>query len=230
MVLKRKFSFHANTPTQTKRYKKRCFNNNNNNEDDDNHEDTTSQVSNTGRHIYFMSDVTEESISKLVKIIEDKNNEFSELLKNDMVATAKPKPLYLHISSYGGDLFASFRGVDVIKRSVVPIYTIVEGCAGSGATLMSVVGAKRFITPYSYMLIHQLSSGVIGKHWDIEDEYVNCSTLMDDIYELYTENTNLTKEELKQYLIHDLWWKSDRCLNEGLVDAIYVGESEINEE
>lgn len=212
-------------------YAFKSTNRNNNNEEDTNitnkkRRPNDDDVTHSGRHIYFMCDVSEKSVESLVKVIEDKNKEFEELLKNDIVITANPKPLYLHITSYGGDLFAGFRALDAITRSKIPIYTVIEGCAASAATLMSVVGDKRFITPYSYMLIHQLSSGVIGKHWDIEDEYNNCTTLMEDIYEIYTNNTNLTKDQLRDYLSHDIWWKSEKCIQEGLVDAIYEGEEE----
>lgn len=172
--------------------------------------------------IYFRASVSESSVEKLIKLIDEKNKEFEDFIKdNDLVKNAEPNPLYLHITSYGGCLLSGFRAVDAIKRSKLPIYTIVDGHAASAATLMSVVGTKRFMTPHSYMLIHQLSSSAHGTHWNIRDEYKNNKSMMGDIYEIYVGHTKMTKEQVEDYLIHDLWWKYDKCSETGLVDELY---------
>ena len=57
-----------------------------------------------------------------------------------------------------------------IKNLKIPVISIIEGGAASSATMISVVCSHRIIYKNSYMLIHQLSSGVVGKYQDIEDE------------------------------------------------------------
>ena len=179
-------------------------------------------VSSIGNHIYFKTDINDKSVEKLIELIDTKNNNFKKLVRNKMIKSAKPNPIYLHINSPGGQIFPSFRAVDAIKRSTIPVYTVVDGYAASGATLMSVVGKKRFMTPNSYMLIHQLSSGAIGKWIEIQDDYKNCNTLMEDIYTLYLDHCSMDRKELEDYLSHDLLWKIDRCLETGLVDEPYT--------
>lgn len=179
-------------------------------------------VSCKDNRIFFKTNVTQNSVEKLIKIIEAKTRKYKKVSTHKMIKTAKPNPLYLHITSYGGDLLAGFRAVDAIKRSEIPIYTIVDGYAASAATLMSIVGKKRYMTPNSYMLIHQLSSGSNGKFWEIKDEFDNCETWMNDIYDLYIDNTKLTREQLEEHLSHDLWWKSQQCIDSGLVDDVYT--------
>lgn len=196
--------------------------------DDDSSDDEflyDNDVSSNDNKIYFKSKITENSIDKLIKIIESKNKKFEKITKNRMIKNAEPKPLYLHITSYGGDLFASFRGVDAIKRSAIPIYTVIDGYAASGATLLSVVGVKRFMTPNSYMLIHQLSAGSFGKYWELKDDFDNFETLMDDIYNIYLRHTKLNIDELKECLSHDLWFKCDLSIQYGLVDKVYEKET-----
>ncbi|ARF09519.1 Clp protease [Indivirus ILV1] len=178
-------------------------------------------VSCKDNRIFFKTEVTQNSVEKLIKIIESKIRKYKKVSSHKMIKSAKPNPLYLHITSYGGDLLAGFRAVDAIRRSEIPIYTIVDGYAASAATLMSIVGKKRYMTPNSYMLIHQLSSGAIGKFWEIRDDFENCETWMNDIYNLYLEYTSLSREELEKYLSHDLWWKVDQCIEAGLVDKPY---------
>lgn len=174
-----------------------------------------------GNHIWFNTSVTKKSTNKLVKIIHEKNIEFTEN-QNELneIATMEPKPIYLHINSYGGDLLAVMAVIDAIENSKIPIHTIVEGCAASAGTLMSVVGKHRTITKNSYMLIHQLSSGMYGKMEDLEDEMINNRVFMKRIYDIYEKYTNIKKSEIVTALKKDLWWDAETCLKKGLVDEI----------
>ena len=176
-----------------------------------------------GNHIYFQSKVCNNSVNKLITIINQKNKDFKKILKNEMVESAEPKILWLHITSYGGGLFACFRAIDTIINSKIAINTIVDGYAASAGTLMSVVGKRRYMTPSSYMLIHQLSAGAIGTFWQIKDEYTNLEMMMNDIYNIYLNHSTLNREELESYLAHDSWWKLDKCIECGLIDAVYKG-------
>lgn len=192
-------------------------------ESDDFYDDD--DVSCKDNRIFFKAAVSEKTVDKLIKIIDAKVRKYRKLASNRMIASSTPKPLYLHITSYGGDLLACFRAIDAIKRSQIPIYTVIDGYAASAATLMSIVGKKRYMTPNSYMLIHQLSSGTMGKFWEIKDDFENCETWMNDIYNFYLENTKMSKQELETHLSHDLWWKVDQCISVGLVDEIYVHDN-----
>ena len=171
-------------------------------------------------HVYFYSEVSRESIfelNMLLKEVEEENIITANKLNID------PIPIYLHINSYGGSVFAGFAAIDMIVSCKVPVYTIIEGCAASAATMMSIVGAKRYIRPNSYMLVHQLSSGCWGKMNEIEDEYENLKELMNNIKRIYTENAKIPKKELAEVLKHDLWWNPDKCMSLGLVDELWHG-------
>jgi ATP-dependent protease ClpP protease subunit len=175
-------------------------------------------------HIWFNTDVTKKSTNALVRIIYDKNLEYTLYSQSIAIcADTSPKPLYLHINSYGGDLIAVMAVVDAIVNSKIPIYTIVEGCAASAATLMSMVGSKRYITKNSYMLIHQLSSGFYGKMNEMEEEMVNNKEFMKKLENLYSQYTKMSRNKIKEALKHDLWWDSDMCIKTGLVDEVYSG-------
>lgn len=175
-------------------------------------------------HIYFRSNVNERSVNKLIMIINNYNDIFKELSKNVSIKSIEPNPIYLHITSYGGCVFSCFRAIDVIKNSKVPIYTIIDGHAASAGVLMSVVGKKKFITPSSYALIHQLSSGAIGTYREISDEFKSVDNIMKDIYKIFLKNTKMTKKEIKDYLGHDIWWNAKTCVDKTLVDEIYYGD------
>ena len=169
-------------------------------------------ISTIDNNIYFYSPITKTSCFKLEKellLINQKN--LLEGINN---------PINLHIQSNGGNLFNSIYIIDLIKNLESPVYTYIDGFAASAATLISVVGKKRFMTTNSLMLIHQLSGGMNGKFYEMEDENENINGLMDFIIKTYLENTKINKDELEQILKRDIWLNSTYCLQNGLVDEI----------
>ena len=185
------------------------------------HNDDT-EVYAESNHIYFKTDVTPDSINKLCTILRHKISEFNSLKSNNLIDNIQPKPLYLHISSYGGYLHEAFLVYDYIKNSPIPIYTIVEGYAASAGTIISVAGVKRYITPTSVMLIHQLTTGMYGKYQELDEEIQNSKQDMSRIYDLYNRECKgkMTKKQIIDELKHDKWWNADKCIKKGLCDEI----------
>ena len=179
--------------------------------------DDRNVVSTIGNRIYFYSEVTRPKILELNRSIAKLANQFktsSDLLGNT------PAPIKLHINSYGGSVFAGFAAVDYIRNSKVPVISIIDGCAASAATIMSVTAQERLMHENSFMLIHQLSSMMWGKYAELKDDMVNNDMLMEKIKGIYEEHTKIPKKELSKLLSHDLWWDAKKCLQYGLIDDI----------
>ena len=170
-------------------------------------------------HVYFHSEVSRDTIFELCNLIkeaEEENIITSHKLNID------PVPIYLHINSYGGSVYAGFMAVDVIMASKVPIYSIIEGATASAGTLISVVCNKRYIRPNAHMLIHQLSAGCWGKMSEIEDEYKHLEELMAKIKKIYMDNCSIPKKQLNELLKHDIWMDAEKCIKYGLVDEFWT--------
>ena len=129
-------------------------------------------------HVYFNDDITFDTAFALNKELRDAETK----IKTTAVALGlKPMPMFLHITSHGGSVHAAFSVVDCISQLSVEVHTVADGFVASAATLITLSGAKRFITPNAYMLIHELRSGVWGKMTSIEEEFVNLKKIMDHI-------------------------------------------------
>lgn len=178
-------------------------------------------------NLLFYGQVTDESCMQLT----------NALFALDQVSQANAlkspentvQPIELHIQSYGGSLMPSFYVCDVIKNLDTPVYTYIDGYAASAATIMSVCGKKRYITRFSKMLIHQLSTGSQGKAAEIIDGMENVNLFMENIRTIYLENSKLWLPELNGLLSRDIWLNSTRCLEYGLVDEI-IGMDKIVKE
>ena len=167
--------------------------------------------------IYFYSEVNRAknlALNKSLVTISNNLHNRGESLSVD------PGRVYLHINSFGGSVFAGLSSVDYILNCKVPVTTVIDGCAASAATLMSIVGAHRAMHRHSFMLIHQISSTMWGKFEEMKDDMKNSELLMKTIIQLDEEHTRIPRSELSKLLKHDLWWGAETCLDYGLIDEI----------
>jgi len=180
--------------------------------------DKNNVVETTNNRIYYYSEVSRQKILVLNKSLRNLNDNLlnqAQLLNLDSSAN-----IYLHVNSFGGSVFAGLSAVDYVKSCEVPVVTVVEGCAASAATLFSVVAPHRQIRNNSFMLIHQISSGMWGKYEELKDSLDNCDLFMRIIKDIYGEYTKIPKKKLNEVLKHDLWFDAETCLEYGLVDEI----------
>jgi ATP-dependent protease ClpP protease subunit len=180
-------------------------------------QEDNNRIETKSNRIYYYTEVSRgKNLELNMKIAELSG----DLIDRGRKLNVDPGRIYLHINSYGGSVFAGFSSVDYIRNSKVPITSIIDGCAASAATIMSVTANHRQINKHAYMLIHQLSSGMWGKYQEQKDTMENNDRLMKMIIEIYEEHTKIPKKELNKLLKHDLWWDADTCLKYGLVDEI----------
>lgn len=170
--------------------------------------------------IYFYSEIERENILTLNKNLREVSNTL--ISKKYIQGSDSIPPIYLHINSYGGTIFAGLSALDEIEKinDNVSVITIIDGCCASAATFLSLVGKERWINKHAYMLIHQLSSAMWGKFSEFEDEMKNLKNFMTAIKEIYVKYTNLPEKKLDEILKHDIWFNAEECIKYGMADKI----------
>lgn len=179
--------------------------------------------SNTNVHsvhnrIYFNDDITQDSISALNRELRTMDDKLSVLA---LTYQMDPPPIYLYLTTDGGEIYAAMSAIDCIKQLRCPVYTVVDGFVASAGTLLSLAGKKRFIQPNGYMLIHELRSGMWGKMTSLTEEYDNLKKIMNHLIQFYTEHTKLKEKQLEKLLIKDSIWNATECIQKGVADAVY---------
>lgn len=177
-------------------------------------------------HIFYRTEVTKNSIVELDKMIRKANENYELLKATCKIANIMPKPIYLHISSDGGNLAYGFMGYDSVRNSKIPIYTIIEGTACSAATVISIAGEKRMALENSLILVHQLSSGAYGKANELEDFNQNIKLFMKKLTDLYLNNTKIKSKDLEKLLQKDIFLNAETSIKYGIIDEIYSGDNE----
>lgn len=166
--------------------------------------------------VLFYGQVSATSCFHLQNVLSELSNELSIQEINWGI-----KPIiHLHIQSNGGELMPTFYVADFIQNMKVPVYTYIDSFAASAATLLSVVGKKRFMTKNSLVLIHQLSTQISGKYKELNTEMSNLQTIMENVKIIYLNNTFIEEEDLNKLLATDVWLNSSSALELGIVDFV----------
>jgi len=171
-----------------------------------------------GCDIYYYGEV--ETESTLEFLYEFKKLEV-DLLKKAVELPGYTPTIRVHIHSDGGDVFSGLSIMDTLKSSRVNVVTIAEGTCCSAATFILLGGGERLMGKHSFILIHQLSSGFLGKYTELRDEMKTCKKIMSKIKTLYTNETTIPKEKLSQYMKRDIYLGYDECIKYGIVHGYF---------
>jgi len=170
-------------------------------------------INKMGNKIYFYEDIDKETIIALIKEIQVLTYE----LQLQASKYGFEPHIDLHIYSPGGDAFMGLSIYDFIKQNQVPIYTYIDGNIASAATFMFLAGEKRFMSPNSTVLIHQVSTSFWGKFEDLKDEVKNTTEIMKIVRNLYSSNTMMKKKDIDAILKRELFLNYTECEKNGFI-------------
>ncbi len=185
---------------------------------------TNEEVYRENNHIYFRTDVTVENCDLLLQLVREFEDEMKTIKSDPYIneETFTPPKLYIHLTTYGGDLYASFLVYDSLKKSKHTIVTVAEGYVASAGTVMMLGGDVRQVQKSAVMMIHQLRTVIGGKFDEIEEDFKNSKMDMKRLINMYHEELGgkMTKKELQEVLTHDVWWEAPMCVKKGLCHEI----------
>ncbi|MFI4910318.1 MAG: ATP-dependent Clp protease proteolytic subunit [Sedimentisphaeraceae bacterium JB056] len=132
--------------------------------------------------------------------------------------------IHFYINSPGGSVTAGLAIYDTMRflRCKVATY-----CIGQAASMGAVLFAggesgKRFMLPNSRVLLHQpLLSGVMqGPSADLEIEAREILRLRARLYNILSEHTGKSSEQIEKDCDRNLWLEAEESLKYGLADKI----------
>lgn len=164
-------------------------------------------------------------IIKISKAIdsEEADKIIDQLLKLDTMKSNKDITLY--INSPGGSVSDGMAIYDTMQMIKSDIKTICVGrCSSMAAVLLSGgTKGKRFITPNSEIMIHEVSSFNIGKIGELKINYEHSNTLNERIIKLLAENTGKPIKQIRKDIqLKDRWFNAEEALKYGLIDKILI--------
>lgn len=178
-------------------------------------EENEGKIGRTKNSIYLTGALTEQTCWGLTESLLGYKN---QLLQNDN----RFNNINLYIQSPGGALLPTLALVDEIRTLEIPVHTYIRGYAASAATLLSIMGSKRYMYNHSLMMIHgvKLNGYVSHSLTDVKDLNDNVNLFMETIKNIYLENSNITEEQLHKFFLRDKWISASEALSYGLIDEI----------
>lgn len=172
-------------------------------------------------HVYFYSPVNADRCLALIREARLIDSQLrSEYITRGLPADFPEVPIWLHMHSPGGDVFAALSLVDQLKALGSPVHSIVEGACCSAATIISMACKKRYITPRSFMLIHQFSALMWGTYEEFKDELEMQARLMDCLVEFYEDHSSMSEKVIRERLKRDFWMTAKEAISDGFVDEL----------
>jgi ATP-dependent Clp protease protease subunit len=136
----------------------------------------------------------------------------------------QPRVLTIYINSTGGDLYAAFSLIDVMKTSVHPIRVIGVGAVMSAAFLIFTSGTKgeRYAAKNTSFMCHQFTSGMDAKYHDLKAEMKETELLNHKMVEILKTSTGLPVSKIKSKLLppSDVYLTAQETVDYGVADQI----------
>ena len=132
----------------------------------------------------------------------------------------------LYINSPGGEISSGLMIYDTINLIKSDVETISVGISASMAAIILLSGTKgkRKILPNSRVMLHDLSGEAKGKYKDIITEVQEMNKIHNKLLNIVRNNTNLTNNQIEEYLKNDFWLNSEEALKYGIVDKIITNK------
>lgn len=137
-------------------------------------------------------------------------------------------PIRIYINSPGGSVSDGLAIYDMMKHVSCPVETYCVGMAASMAAVLLMAGDKgrRYAMPNSVVMIHQPSGGCHGQASDIQIHAERILELRKTLNNIIEKSTNLTPEEITQYVERDTYIEPKKAKEWGIIDKVVGEENE----
>ena len=146
----------------------------------------------------------------------------AQLLYLDSVDSERDINLYLNTP--GGSVYAGLGIYDTMQFVKAKVATICTGLAASMGAVLLVAGERgmRAALPHSRVMIHQPLGGIQGQASDIEITAKEILKLKDELYQIISDKSGKSMEQIRQDADRDHWMTAAEALEYGMIDKVYT--------
>ena len=154
--------------------------------------------------------------------------------KMAMAHNTGQKVIPIVIDSYGGQVYSLMSMISTIKNSELPIATIVQGKAMSCGAILFSFGeeGRRFMDPNATVMIHDVSSGQLGKVEEVKAAAKESDRLNQIVYKMMAQNCGKADNyflKLVDKKKHADWFlDAEECKSHGLANHLRVPKISVN--
>jgi ATP-dependent Clp protease protease subunit len=165
---------------------------------------TSTHLDTKERQIVLMGSVDEQLVkSTCEKIFEI--NEFDNIKENE-IANYERRPIFINISTYGGQVYAGLSLYGVIENSKTKIITVARGHVMSMGLILFLAGHEKQAHKFSTFLYHEVATGIFDKLEGIKQDLKEAQRLQNLLDEIVLSKTLITKEKIDEVKKHKQDW------------------------
>ena len=138
-------------------------------------------------------------------------------------STDSERDINLYLNTPGGSVYAGLGIYDTMQFVKARVATICTGLAASMGAVLLVAGEKgmRAALPHSRVMIHQPLGGIQGQASDIEITAKEILKLKDELYQIISDKSGKSIDQIRQDADRDHWMTSQEALEYGMIDKVY---------
>jgi ATP-dependent Clp protease protease subunit len=139
-------------------------------------------------------------------------------------STDSDRDINLYLNTPGGSVYAGLGIYDTMQFVKARVSTICTGLAASMGAVLLVAGEQgmRAALPHSRVMIHQPLGGIQGQASDIEITAKEILKLKDELYQIISDRSGKSMEQIRQDADRDHWMTSQEALEYGMIDRLYI--------
>ena len=132
------------------------------------------------------------------------------------------KDILIYLNSPGGGVYAGLGIYDTMQYINPDVATICTGMAASMGAVLLCAGAegKRTALKHSRVMIHQPLGGASGQASDIEITAREIQKLKKELYDIISEHTGKSYDEVWKDGDRDYWMTSEEAKSYGMIDEV----------
>jgi ATP-dependent Clp protease protease subunit len=132
------------------------------------------------------------------------------------------KDILIYLNSPGGGVYAGLGIYDTMQYIAPDVSTICTGMAASMGAVLLCAGAKgkRTALKHSRVMIHQPLGGAHGQASDIEITANEIKKLKNELYQIISEHSGKSFDEVWKNSDRDYWMTSDEAKEYGMIDEV----------
>ena len=164
--------------------------------------------------------------ARIIKLVHSINIDAIESMIGDvtyLLGQDEKKPIHIYIiNNNGGDVTAGMAIADLWASLPCPVYTYCFGHAYSMGALLLTFGepGHRYCARNARIMIHQISTGAIGKRSEVEISIKEAKNLEAAVLKQFCERTGKTVKQVTKDTNEDYYMSAEQAKSYGIIDTI----------
>lgn len=172
--------------------------------------ETSTSATDKNRFIYVDGNIDEDKAKDVIERLLELQTE-DPLVEVTMI-----------INGCGGEIYSMFAITDSMDMIYPPVRTICLGTAQSASAFIFLCGekGKRFMSPHSGLMLHQVSGGTQGTSSDIDVQVNHMRHLQKQMIGEIANRSSLDEDRVKALIDRDCHIDPERAIEFGMCDGI----------